>query len=274
MIHALHRPRPPLDRLVDFFWVRDVYDAQTPRERVLPSSAPTLVVRLGDHPVEIFADERAPEASHVSNAVVCGPRTRPLVVGTSLGLTVGVHFKPGVTRLFFEVPAHELAVQAASLEALWGPSARLLRERLAEAAPLERVQILEDFLLARARRSFELSPLLRESIRAFEEPDLSSVAEVNRRTGLSPKRLLALFRDEIGLSPKEFWRVRRFRAALRDFERGTMRGAALASEHGYFDQAHYLREFRALAGSNPREYLATRVAGTDHAALSDKVLRA
>jgi AraC-like DNA-binding protein len=66
------------------------------------------------------------------------------------------------------------------------------------------------------------------------------------------------------LSPKAFWRVRRFRAALRDLEQGALSGAALACEHGYFDQAHFLREFRALSSSSPREYLAARVAGTDH----------
>ena len=93
------------------------------------------------------------------------------------------------------------------------------------------------------------------------------MAEVNRRTGLSPKRLLALFHDEVGLTPKAFWRVRRFRAALAELENGTDRGASLAARHGYFDQAHFLREFRGFAGSNPSEYMAARIAGTDHVAL-------
>jgi AraC-like DNA-binding protein len=100
--------------------------------------------------------------------------------------------------------------------------------------------------------------LLRASLAAFDESGLPSVAEVNQRTGLSPKRLLALFRDEVGLSPKAYWRVRRFRAALRDINRGVLRGADLAAQHGYCDQAHFLREFRQLSGSTPREYRAAR----------------
>jgi AraC-like DNA-binding protein len=266
MIHALYRPRPPLDRLVEFFWVNDEeYVGQAPRERVLPTGSPALVIHLGESPVCIYAGDEATEPANVSDAVVCGARSSPLVIGTSLGPIVGVHFKPGGARQFFDVPADALAEQTVSLEALWGASARSLREQLAETpTPLDRVRLLEDLLVMRARRSFELSPALRESLRAFEERDLVSVAEVNRRTGLSPKRLLALFYDEVGLSPKAFWRVRRFRAALRDVEVGTLRGAALANEHGYCDQAHFLREFRALAGSSPREYLAARVVGTDH----------
>jgi AraC-like DNA-binding protein len=196
---------------------------------------------------------------------LCVARISPLIIGPSLGPTVGVKFRPGGALPFFDVPADALADQTLSLEALWGTSSRSLRERLMEApTAAERVHLLETALLQSARRSFELSPALRVSLSAFEEPDLPSVAEVNRRTGLSPKRLLALFREQVGLSPKAFWRVRRFRAALHDLERGALRGAALASEHGYFDQAHFLREFRALAGSSPREYLAARIADTDH----------
>lgn len=264
MTHALRRPEAPLDRLVAFVWASDDYVAQAPRERVLPTGGQSLVIHLGESPVRIYEDERAAEAE-TFDAILCGARQRPLIIGTALGPTVGAHFKPGGARAFFDVPADALAGETVSLEALWGAQARSLRERLVEAAsPRERARLLEAFLARRVRRSFELHPALRASLEAFEELDLASVAEVNRRTGLSPKRLSALFRDGVGLRPKSYWRVRRFRAALRDLEQGALRGAALAVDHGYFDQAHFLREFRALAGSSPREYLAARVAGTDH----------
>ncbi|MET0344118.1 MAG: helix-turn-helix domain-containing protein [Polyangiales bacterium] len=263
--HVYAQPSPPLDAFIEFLWAADAYPAQSPRERILPSGAPALVVHLEAAPLRVFADERASEPAVTSGAFLCGARQTPLVIGTALGATVGVHFKPGGARPFFDIPAGAIAEQTVPLEALWGASALSLRERLLDAhAPVERVRILEACLRARAHRALELSPMLSLSFAAFAEPDLVSVAEVNRRTGLSPKRLLALFRDEVGLSPKAFWRVRRFRAALHDLDRGALRGAALAHEHGYFDQAHFLREFRTLAGSSPSAYLAARVLGTDH----------
>lgn len=269
--HSIYPPRPPLDCFVEFFWTSDAYHVHTARERVLPTGAQALVVHLGGRPVEIFSDERSSLPGRFSGAVVCGARTSPLIISTSLGPIVGVHFKPGGARAFFAVPACEVSEQALSLEALWGQQARSLREQLAElSSPLERVRVLEAALLRRARPGFDRDPALAQSLRAFEEPDLSSVAEVNRRTGLSPRRLLGLFRKEVGLSPKAYWRIRRFRAALRDLTRGAASGAAVAAEHGYFDQAHFLREFRAIAGSSPREYFATEVGGTDHVALPDK----
>jgi AraC-like DNA-binding protein len=266
--HVYARPAPPLDQLIEFFWAADGYPAQTPRERVLPSGASALVIHLDESPMQVYADEHGGGPAATSGAFFCGARTSPLIIGTALRSTVGIHFRPGGARPFFDIPADAVAEQAVPLEALWGPAAHTLREQLAEArTPRERVLVLQAFLLARAGRTLALTPAVRLSFAAFEEPELGSVAEVNRRTGLSPKRLLSLFRDEVGLSPKAFWRVRRFRAALRDLDRGALRGAALAAAYGYFDQAHFLREFRALSGSSPRAYLAARVVGTDHVSL-------
>lgn len=265
MNHAYFRPLPPLDKLVDFFWATDRYEAATLRERVLPTGCATVVVHLGTNSLRVASGDSA-ELASVGGAVLCGARTAPLVLDTSaLGPTVGIHFKAGGLRPFFDLQAADVAEQATALDELWGPAITALRDQLqAQPSNLQRARILEQFLLARARRPLDRRSALRESLAAFEDSSLRSVAEVNRRTGLSPKRLLALFREEVGLCPKSYWRVRRFRAALQDLDGGVMRGAPLAAQHGYCDQAHFLLEFRALAGSSPREYLAARVPGSDH----------
>lgn len=263
--YVCYRPPAPLDSLIEFVWAAEGYPAETPRERVLPSGAAALIIHLDARPMRVYADEQSVQPAAASGAMFAGVRQTPLILDTALGATVGIHFRPGGARPFFDVPAAAMAEQAVPLEALWGPVANVLRERLQEArTPRERVRILLGCLLARARTSLALTPTVQLSFAAFEEPNLGSVAEVNRRTGLSAKRLLAIFREEVGLSPKVFWRVRRFRAALHDLDRGALRGAALAHEHGYFDQAHFLREFRGFAGSSPRAYLAARVVGSDH----------
>lgn len=265
---AILRPQPPLDQLVDFFWSSDDYMGTTPRERVLPTGAQALVIHLAPRPMYAYADEQVSEPMAV-DAVLCGARSRPLIIGGARGPTVGVQFKPGGARRFFDASAAELAERVISLENLWGREAHLVREQLVEAPSHARLRLLEGVLRTRTQ-NFELAPSLRASLAAFEEPDLASVAEVNRRTGLSPKRLLSLFHDEVGLSPKRFWRVRRLHAVLRDLDRRAVSGAALAAEHGYCDQAHFLREFRALTGLTPREYLAGRIVGTDHIAVGGK----
>jgi AraC-like DNA-binding protein len=268
--HAFYRPRPPLDQLVDFLWVSERYPAQAPRERVLPSGALALIINLGADRFDIYAHDDAPESLDVGSAILCGGRARPVVIGTAvLGSTIGVQFKRGGARPFFDVPAGALEEHVVPLEAVWGATGRALRARLLEAPTgAERVRVLEDVLLERARGRLAMPVLLRAALSAFEDQGLSSVADVRGRFGLSAKRLLQLFHDEVGLTPKAYWRVRRFRAALAHLDQGTMKGAALAATLGYADQAHLIREFRSISGGSPREYLCRRVgANSDHVSL-------
>lgn len=266
--HVLYRPGAPLDAFVDFIWVAERYVAATPRERILPSGALAIVINLAAPRFHTYDSDAAPV--DLPPAVVCGPRARPLVIDTSTMLTtVGVHFKPGGARAFVGA-ADALEEQFVPLESLWGRAAATLRERLLETpAALARARLVETALLGFVRGSTETSPALRGSLAAFDEEGLCSVEEVRNRFGLSPKRLLALFKEDVGLGPKAYWRIRRFRAALRHLEAGAT-GAALAADAGYADQAHFIREFRTLAGSSPREYLATRIPGTDHVSIYEK----
>lgn len=264
--HLIYRPAPPLDEVVHFIWVAEGYRATTPRERILPSGALAIVINLASE--RFHACESSDEHLDLPSAVVAGARTRPFIIDTSSVLsTVGVHFKPGGARAFLGA-ASDLEERLVPLEAIWGAAARRLRERLLETSSnVARVRLVEDALLEAARGRTERPSALAASLAAFEDPAVRSVAEVGLRTGLSPKRLINLFRDEVGLGPKSYWRVRRFRCALGLLDAGRVNGAGLAAEAGYFDQPHFIREFRALAGSTPREYLAHRIEASDHVAV-------
>jgi AraC-like DNA-binding protein len=93
------------------------------------------------------------------------------------------------------------------------------------------------------------------------------MADVRRLTGLSTKRLIGLFRAEVGLSPKEYARVRRLQAALRrlgDLDADGARGAEIAAAVGYFDQSHFVREFRSFTGMTPTQYRRQRIVLPSH----------
>lgn len=268
----LRRPAPALHDLIHCLWASDAYAARESRERVLPSGAVRIVIHIEERPLQLYEEERSLEPSRFLGGVLAGARTTPLVIGTiGLGATLGVDFQPGGIRHFLGCAADAVAEQIVPLDAIWGRSASLLREQLlATPGASKRLELLERFLRQRVRGGLQRPATLREALIAFEQSELKSVADVNRRTGLSPRRLSALFREEIGLGPKTFWRLRRFNAAVRSLEQRELRGAALAAECGYFDQSHFIREFRAFAGSSLREYLVHRVAGSDHVRILGK----
>ena len=79
------------------------------------------------------------------------------------------------------------------------------------------------------------------------------VSDAHELTGLSSKRLTAVFHAEVGLAPKAYLRVRRLQAALRQLDTGRALGAAIAADLGYFDQAQFVREFRAFTAMTPTQ---------------------
>jgi AraC-like DNA-binding protein len=266
---CIYRPGPPLDDLVDCFWLWDGYPAPAARERALPSGSLDLVINLERDRLQFYADDQPGSLFELPGISLSGAHARYFGIGTSPSTRVmGVHFKPGGALPFLDISAADLAGQHAALATLWGNAAPALRERLLEAPTSRaRFECLEAFLIRHAKRPLARPPALRAALRAFENPARGSVAEVNQLTGLSPKRLIALFREEVGLTPKAYWRVRRFQAALRRIDRGGQCGARLAAELGYFDQAHFDREFRALCGLSPTQYRAQEVQRPNHVPL-------
>ena len=132
---------------------------------------------------------------------------------------------------------------------------REIEERLALAGSAEqRLALFESVLAARLPRVRGMHPAVAEALAGFDAR--SSVKSVVDRSGYSHRRFVALFREAVGLSPKRYSRVLRFRAALARLagRPAPPPWADLALEAGYSDQAHFNRDFREFAGVTPGEY--------------------
>src|SRR5690606_30703536 len=98
-------------------------------------------------------------------------------------------------------------------------------------------------------------------------PSSAGIGGIVRATGYSHRALIALFRRSVGLTPGDYRRILRFRAALGLIgSAGAPSLAAIAAEAGYSDQAHFTREFRACAGVTPGEYRRRRPESPFHVA--------
>ena len=87
------------------------------------------------------------------------------------------------------------------------------------------------------------------------------IAELRDTTGLSKTRLAGMFRDQIGVVPKVYARIVRYRRALALLDREADSLAEVALGAGYYDQSHMTTEFRELGGLTPREFLSVRYPG-------------
>jgi AraC-like DNA-binding protein len=166
----------------------------------------------------------------------------------------------------------ELASQHVRLDVVWGGLATELHERVFEAAaPHEKLDVIERFLSARLVHGRSAHSVVTYAIDAFErDPAIVRIADVTGRTGLSHRRFLDLFTAEVGLTPKLFCRVRRFQKVLRRIRDGRrVEWADVALACGYYDQAHFIKDFQSFSGLNPSDYYASAGPHPNHVPLSD-----
>ncbi|HEX4212742.1 MAG TPA: helix-turn-helix domain-containing protein [Candidatus Dormibacteraeota bacterium] len=174
----------------------------------------------------------------------------------ALGPTRGVqvNLTPLGARRLLGVPMHELVNRTFLLRDVLGREVDLLTERLAEGRGWpERFALVDAAIRRRLERA---APLLPEVEWAWGRLERSGGAVPIGRLGeeldWSRKRMAAAFRDQIGLTPKAAARVLRFGALTARLRTAREQGwADLAAELGYYDQAHLVREVRALAGTTP-----------------------
>jgi len=205
-------------------------------------------------------------------AGVSGISTKATVLDTAqMQPAMGVLFRAGGARPFFDFAADELLNCGISLDLAWGHRVPQLCDRLREAsAPAERFRLMEEALLQaqcrRAKRRMELHPSVVYALEKFRRaPGMVSILQVTREAGLSRRRFAQLFREQIGLTPKLYCRLRRFQAVVGQVARGELVDwADVAASAGFTDQAHLVHEFREFSGLTPGAYLAAQRSSANH----------
>jgi AraC-like DNA-binding protein len=170
---------------------------------------------------------------------------------------LGVRFLPGGALPFLRLPLYELTDSALPLEALWGSLARELSERIFDAPTLPaKIKLLENVLLQRINAPVDT--LILETLYAIRSRCGSiSIHELTTRAALSERQLERRFRQHIGLSPKMFARVVRFRSAAALLQQpAPLSLQDVVFRSGYYDQAHFIHDFKAFTGLTPTEYQA------------------
>jgi AraC-like DNA-binding protein len=229
------------------------------REQVLPGGQMHLAFRLDGSGVRLYAGLADSEGHRVGHAVVAGARDKPYFKDVSeSSRSVGALLLPGAAQALFGCSAAELSNRHVPLDALFGSAADTLYQRLAAETSLPRqITLLQDFLLRRLQPLRALHAPVAQAIAALRQG--SEVAPLVRASGYSHKHFIAVFREQTGLAPKCFARVQRLQQVLRAPAQAGW--AELAAQAGYSDQAHFNREFLALAGMTPQ---AWRRAGAAH----------
>lgn len=235
-------------------------------EKLIPSGFAEFMVNLGPPHRVLESRSLAPEATF-RRSWISGLRDRPLFTAPMHGngsfrthLTAARLTPLGVYALF-GIAGCELANTVLEAKDALGPSVDDLRDLLAESRSVSlRFEVLAAFLRECVRRRDRRLPVAAEWAvgETLTQNGDVRVGHLCVELGISRKHLNSLYQLTLGLSPKTYARLVRFRSVMaRLKESDSPAWARIAADLGYFDQAHMVREFSAFAGESPTAFLTS-----------------
>ncbi len=243
------RPHAALGDIVGSIWVQDdPHRAAGPPSCVIPTGTAEILFHYGHR----FVHETDGRTLPVPRSYVTGQRTAPVhpAATGSVGIVI-VSLCPWALPRLFPQPAADLTDGYVDLRLLT-PAARVerLENELADGPPSRRVALVQAFLME-IRRDIGAQSRIRSSLGTLAMPG-ATVSGTARKLGWSARHLQRRFLDQVGVTPKQYQRISRFQRALAS-HRANPSWSAAAAACGFSDQAHLIREARALSGRTPRE---------------------
>lgn len=257
------KPSPPLGPYIDRYWGWDaagrnaagdnVYGAN---EMYLPHVPPGIGLDLFLHYKEPFViDEKG--ALSRSHLIFSWEKSSSILPSGDVGF-IAIRFKAGMFKNFTGIPLYELTDHYPDTESMWGSSGKHLLQRVNGVEGLaSKVALLEEFLLRLLDRHRKDTPLWNHIIEdLYHHHDTIRLDELAEERQWTYRHFRRKFKEEIGMAPKHFQRLARFHATLKPLLLGRERRyLSTALDNGYFDQSHFLKEFKYFMHTTPSEFL-------------------
>jgi AraC-like DNA-binding protein len=226
---------------VECFWMRPAFDAAAGvTHRVLPDGCADILISLDD-----------------GTASIVGTMTAPLLLTQRRSPAyLGIRFRPGRALSILGIPLRQVTDAMLPLRDAWG--ANDLGEEVAAARVEERLAVIERTLLRRlARNGAERDRRVELAVDRLLTSNVS-VDRAAHEANISRQHLRRRFLDHVGVGPKTFARVARFRRVVSSLRALPPSWAAVAADFGYADQSHLIAEFQQLAGVTPVPFFLSR----------------
>lgn len=235
-------------------------------EKIVPSGNAEIMINLGV-PQLVLDDPTSNLSSSFHDSWLCGVQTRPLFTAPAIGNKlfsthfVGARLLPISIKSIFGVDALDTVDHVVELENLIGLRAHELHNRVAQCSNTAgRFSQLAQFLrnaLQKERRSGHVITNFAVR-RTIEAKGNIRIQEICTAAGISRKHLSHLYKTTVGVTPKMFARLTRFRSVMDQLNCCNNSWVKVATDNGYFDQSHLISDFKQFAGESPAGFLENR----------------
>jgi AraC-like DNA-binding protein len=219
---------------------------------LIPDTSIIIAFRLKG----IVLDKAQQGDPRLPNLVFSGLRKQPRIINYAQNsATLLVNFKEGGASVFFNIPLHHFFGQNIALEHFLPPTElAAISERLQEATTDSmRILLVEEFLKARMNHS-KVDPLIANAVQKIKEVkgDIK-ISHLLKELYISKDPFEKKFRQAVGTTPKQFANIIRLRNSITNYTENKSL-SEIALETGYYDQSHFIHEFKLFTGQTPLHF--------------------
>lgn len=249
-------PHEDLATLVKCYWTLESPKEKTPKKNtIVPDGCMKLIFHYGDPYKNYPEDEKS---VILPRCLLIGQLTRPYIVEpTGETGTFFVCFHPNGFMPFATFPIKEMENTAIPLEKLFGKDGSEIEQQILNASTTsERISLIETFLFNRLTNTETVDQIVKSTVETIlTAKGQLSVNELSKQNNVNRRQLVRKFSSTIGLSPKQLSKTIRLQATLKVLlteEISSLTDVAYQNE--YFDQAHFIKDFKEFTGLTPKEF--------------------
>jgi AraC-like DNA-binding protein len=226
-------------------------------EIIFPSGSVDLVINISNGEVITVINDQSIDMPEME---VFGQLTKPCRITATIGTTVLIaRFYPFSSSLFFPGPISDFSNNSIDLNYIFAGKLNEFYDDLMEINEIEKkVNLLDAYLVHQLRtreKTFKKIQLIKQICNCIDiEGESFNISRVSDKYGLSVRYIQKLFLDKVGLTPGKFYSVQRFNKSLDLIRSSDSSLTAIAYHCGYYDQAHFIKEFKRFTGIAPSKF--------------------
>lgn len=256
MNYQTFEPIEDLNTFIKCYWTLESATEDNPQKQtIVPDGCMEMIFHYGDLYKQYIENGNS---IIQPKCFVIGQLTRPLEIEPT-GKTgiFSVRFHPDGFLPFATIPIKEMENTAVSLEKLYGKTGQEIEQQIVAAhTTSDRINLIETFLFNRLTDKETIDRIMKSAVDTILTANGQlSVDELSQRTNINRRQLERKFSSAIGLSPKQLSKTIRLQAALKMLlSKQYTSLAELAYESEYYDQAHFIKDFKEFTGLTPKEF--------------------
>jgi len=256
MNYQLYTPAHKLQPFVKCFWSLDDDARKEPvKQRVLPDGCMEMIFHYGDPYRQYFEND---SSIIQPRSFVFGQITKYIEIApTGISGIISARFLPDGIGPFIKIPVTQLENKAVSLKELFNDHGEILEEKVINANKNDdRVKLIETFLRSNLTEQHTIDTITKSCVDIiFQSQGQVGIGTLAGKMNINRRNMERRFTSVIGISPKQLAKVARLQATLKMLGQKKFTNLTeIAYENGYFDQAHFIKDFKEFSGMNPKSF--------------------